>query len=403
MSAPLRQPLRKGFSTGANAAAAITAAWKTLNGEEINGPLPLLFPDGETRTLPLADCAPGFARIVKDGGDDPDCTHGAVLEARVSAAVPEQAAREDYLLPIGRALLILRSGGGIGLCTLPGLDCEQHKWAINHGPRRMIADNLARAGMREGCWLAEISVRDGEKLAGKTLNPLLGVVGGISILGTSGIVRPYSHEAYIHTVRICVKSHFLSGGSTMVFCTGGRTKSGAEIHLPQLPATAFVSIGDFIAESLAAACRYGMREIAVACMPGKLCKYAAGFENTHAHKVSQDMDLLRAEVRRTLPEALLSIPPDARDGLLRRLARTALRQFSRRCTGNPALRLLVFDFEGGFLFEEARGRPEEASPRQSTAIAAEPDEHMNGDQPDPAIADHGEIVGPSYFIQGHSI
>ena len=102
-------------------------------------------------------------------------------------------------------------------------------------------------------------------------------------------------------------------------------------------------------------------------------------------------------------EALLSIPPDARDGLLRRLARTALRQFSRRCTGNPALRLLVFDFEGGFLFEEARGRPKEASPRQSTAIAAEPDEHMNGDQPDPAIADPGEIVGPSYFIQGHSI
>ena len=216
-----------------------------------------------------------------------------------------------------------------------------------------------------------------------------------------------------------MKSHFLSGGSTMVFCTGGRTKSGAETHLPELPATAFVSIGDFIAESLTAACRYDMREIAVACMPGKLCKYAAGFENTHAHKVSQDMDLLRSEVRRALPaetglhealkysasvrEALLSIPPDARDGLLRRLARTALWQFSHRCTGNPALRLLVFDFEGGFLFEEARRRPEEASPRQPTAIAAEPDKHMNGDQPDPATADPGEIVGPSYFIQGHSI
>lgn len=110
----------------------------------------------------------------------------------------------------------------------------------------------------------------------------------------------------------------------MVFCTGGRTKSGAERRLPSLPETAFTCIGDFIAESLAAACEYGMREIVVACMAGKLCKYAAGFENTHAHKVSQDMDLLRAEVRKHLPgeealhdalahsvsvrEALLSIP-----------------------------------------------------------------------------------------------
>ena len=223
MSSPFPQPLRKGFSTGANAAAAITAAWRTLNGENISESIPLLFPDGETRTLPLAATEPGFSRIIKDGGDDPDCTHGAVMEARVRAAVPEEAAPEDYLLSIHGATLILRSAGGIGLCTLPGLDCEQHKWAINQGPRRMIADNLARSGMREGCWLAEIRVRDGERLAGKTLNPLLGVVGGISILGTSGIVRPYSHEAYIATIRICVRSTRLSGFDKAVFCTGGRT------------------------------------------------------------------------------------------------------------------------------------------------------------------------------------
>ena len=154
----------------------------------------------------------------------------------------------------------------------------------------------------------------------------------------------------------------------MVFCTGGRTKSGAERRLPSLPETAFTCIGDFIAESLAAACEYGMREIVVACMAGKLCKYAAGFENTHAHKVSQDMDLLRAEVRKHLPgeealhdalahsvsvrEALLSIPEADRPGILRRLARTALGQFSRRCGENIVLRLLVFDFEGQFLCEE---------------------------------------------------
>lgn len=366
MSAPLRQPLRKGFSTGANAAAAITAAWKTLNGEEINGPLPLLFPDGETRTLPLADCAPGFARIVKDGGDDPDCTHGAVLEARVSAAVPEQAAREDYLLPIGRALLILRSGGGIGLCTLPGLDCEQHKWAINHGPRRMIADNLARAGMREGCWLAEISVRDGEKLAGKTLNPLLGVVGGISILGTSGIVRPYSHEAYIATIRICVRSTRLSGFRKAVFCTGGRTAALAKSLLPEYPSISFICIGDFIAESLQSAGEQGMTEAVVACMPGKLCKYAAGFANTHAHKVAQDMPLflrtaerhapLSGEARRgilacsSVRQALSLTPEEAHLSIYRDLAAEAQRQFQRHVPGLP-VRFLISGFSGNLLLD----------------------------------------------------
>ena len=126
----------------------------------------------------------------------------------------------------------------------------------------------------------------------------------------------------------------------MVFCTGGRTKSGAERRLPSLPETAFTCIGDFIAESLAAACEYGMREIVVACMAGKLCKYAAGFENTHAHKVEPGYgsvprygstcreealhDALAHSV--SVREALLSIPEADRPGILRRLARTALRR-----------------------------------------------------------------------------
>lgn len=250
----------------------------------------------------------------------------------------------------------------------------------------------------------------------------------------------------------------------MVFCTGGRTRSGAEARLPELPETAFACIGDFIAESLAVACRCDMREIVVACMPGKLCKYAAGFENTHAHKVSQDMDLLRAEVRRTLPaetalhkalersvsvrEALLSLPEAARPQLLRRLARVALDQFARRCTGNPTLRLLVFDFEGGFLFEETREPDTLSEPRDRTAAScaapagrgngtpgadgngletdarfaetdagpeagsgtgtgAEPDEASPASaEPggtegvSPRLADPAEIVGPSYFMQG---
>ena len=364
------QKLRWGYSTGACAAAVAAAAWQRAAGGPVPDAVRLLFLDGKERELTLLPPQEGrMAAIRKDGGDDPDCTHGAVVYANLRACRPDEARPEDYALAVGGGTVILRGAEGVGLCTRFGLDCERGKWAVNSGPRRMIAENLRRAGLDAGCWLLEIGVEGGEELAKHTLNPQLGIVGGISLLGTTGLVRPYSHEAYVETVRICVKSHHLSGGSTMVFCTGGRTRAGAQRRLPDLPETAFVCIGDFIAESLAVGDRYGMREIVVACMAGKLCKYAAGFENTHAHKVSQDMGLLRAEVRKALPdehalhealahsvsvrEALLSIPESARPGLLRRLARTALEHFARRCSGSPALRLLVFDFEGKLLFEES--------------------------------------------------
>lgn len=361
--------LRWGISTGACAAALAVAAWRTHHGETC-GEVSVLFPDGKMRVLPLLPPEGPVVSIRKDGGDDPDCTHGARLFGCLRSCTEAEGREEDYSLAVGDGTVIVRGAGGVGLCTRTGLDCERGKWAINIGPRRMIADNLHTAGLDAGCWLFELGVEDGEALARRTLNPRLGIVGGISILGTTGLVRPYSHEAYIETVRICVRSHALSGGREMVFCTGGRTQNGARVRLPERPETGFACIGDFIAESLAAACEYGMREISVACMAGKLCKYAAGFENTHAHKVSQDMALLRAEVRRVLPgetalhealehsvsvrEALLALPETARPALLHRLARTALEQFARRCTGNPALRLMVFDFEGQFLFEETR-------------------------------------------------
>ena len=408
-----RKTLRWGYSTGACAAAAATAAWARLTRGETPTSTRLRFLDGGERELPLTTPGAGrMAAIRKDGGDDPDCTHGAIVYANIRPCAPDEARAEDYTLTTGDGTVILRAVEGVGLCTRPGLDCEQGRWAINSGPRRMIAENLRRAGLDAGCWLLEVGVEDGRELAKHTLNPLLGIRGGISLLGTTGLVRPYSHEAYIDTVRICVRSQFLAGGTTMVFCTGGRTKSGAEAHLPRLPETAFVCIGDFIAESLAAACRYGMREIVVACMPGKLCKYAAGFENTHAHKVSQDMDLLRAEVRRALPgeaalhaalehsvavrEALLSLPEAARPELLRRLARVALGQFARRCTGGPALRLIVFDFEGRFLFEET-------APASDDAAASAPEHAERLSETDgvpPVLADPREIVGPSYFMEG---
>ena len=422
-----QKTLRWGYSTGACAAAVATAAWLRLTRPETSLPaIPMLFLDGRERILPLLEQDEGhMAAVRKDGGDDPDCTHGAILFGNMRSCSASDARKEDYTLSVGGGTVILRGAAGVGLCTRPGLDCEQGKWAINTGPRRMIAENLHRAGLDAGCWLLEIGVENGEELAKHTLNPLLGVVGGISILGTTGLVRPYSHEAYIETVRICVKSHHIAHGTTMVFCTGGRTKSGAERRLPTLPETAFACIGDFIAESLAAACEYGMREIVVACMAGKLCKYAAGFENTHAHKVSQDMDLLRAEVRKHLPgeealhdalahsvsvrEALLSIPEADRPGILRRLARTALGQFARRCGENIALRLLVFDFEGQFLFEEKRGEQKEPEKNGKNFSGQSDPSHASASSPEAPTARSGEhrgvpedsgTIGLTYFLDG---
>ncbi len=365
-------PLKWGFSTGACAAALCAAAWRCLSGETVSGAVVLRFPDGKDRSIPLlsverisAACV--RASLRKDAGDDPDCTHRAILSLALSilpGEIDKSLRPEDYILSVGDARVILRAAEGVGLCTRPGLDCEPGKWAINKGPRQMMAENLALAGLAQGNYLVELSVENGAELAKKTLNSHLGITGGISILGTTGLVRPFSHEAYVKSIRLCVRSHRMMGGDTMVFCTGGRTKSGAERVLPELEETAFVCIGDFIADSLQSAGEEGMTRAAVACMPGKLCKYAAGFRNTHAHKVSQDMELLRSELRRLMPgaeslhdslassvsvrEALLALE-GSRLLLLKQLAQIAREQFAGMAPGLP-VRFLVFDFDGTLLF-----------------------------------------------------
>ncbi|MEG2139561.1 MAG: cobalt-precorrin-5B (C(1))-methyltransferase CbiD [Bilophila sp.] len=366
--------LREGFSTGACATALCVANWQRLTtGVADSTDVALLFPDGKIRTLAVRFQDNTTCTLTKDGGDDPDCTHGAAIYGRLCPCPLSEARPEDYCLAVGNATVVLRGVEGIGLCTRPGLDCEQGKWAINSVPRAMIAANLARAGMCSGSYLAELGIEQGATLAKNTLNPQLGIVGGLSVLGTTGLVRPFSHDAYIQTVRLCVNSNALLGGTSMVFCTGGRTKAGAERTLPDLPATAFVCIGDFIAESLRAACTFGMKDIVVACMVGKLCKYASGFDNTHAHKVRQDRNLLQQEVLRLLPddkdvqdaladsvsvrEALLFVPQEHRPAVLRSLADKALTHFVGHMTqlnsaeALPTVRLLLFAFDGTLVLD----------------------------------------------------
>lgn len=196
-----RKNLRWGYSTGACAAAAAKAAWIRLTRGGAPQSIWVHFLDGRERELPLLQSGAGhMAAIRKNGGDDPDCTHGATLYADIRACLSGEIRAEDYVLQIGNGTLILRGAEGIGLCNRRGLDCELGRWAINTGPRNMISENLRRAGFSSGCWLLEIGVENGEELAKHTLNSHLGIMGGISLLGTTGLVRPYSHEAYIRPV-----------------------------------------------------------------------------------------------------------------------------------------------------------------------------------------------------------
>ena len=328
----------------------------------------LLFPDGRTQSIPTTLTANGEAQVIKDAGDDPDITDKVKIRALFSPVTLAVVEEHDYLIDIGLGKIILRGGPGVGLCRRIGLDCEKNKWAINQVPRQMIAENLARAGFggQKECGLLTISVVEGQKLAQKTLNAQLGISDGISILGTSGIVYPYSHKAYIKTIKILVKAVATAGFDQVIFSTGGRTLKAAAACLPEVESTSFIRIGDFIYDSLQAAQMQGLSRAVVACMPGKLCKYAAGHRNTHAANVSQTLVPLIEIIKELSPDlnlaqeisgcnsvrqALTLVPDIFYAASLRKLACQALATMKNWA---PALnlRLLLFDYEGNLLIDE---------------------------------------------------
>lgn len=359
--------LRTGFSTGACATAVCTAAWLNLENHTSHPAISLIFPDGKERELKLRCTGAGTSAIIKDGGDDPDITNGIEIIAKAEYCAREDQQEEDYLFEIGKGVVILRVSEGIGKCTRSGLDCVQGKWAINIGPRKMIKANLKKAGFGEKreCILLSLTAVNGELIGSKTLNPTLGVLGGISILGTSGLVHPYSNQAYIDTIRVQVRSAIAAGSRKIVFATGGRTKRSAQTLLPGVSEEAFICIADFIAESLREVSKTTAKESIIACMPGKLCKYAAGYEYTHAHKNSQNMGILIEALKLVCPDsqqlqkkleglpsvrgALEFIPDPLKNQVLNALAERALKHM-RKWNPNSYLRIMLFGFDGEHIF-----------------------------------------------------
>ena len=270
--------LRSGFTTGACAAAAAKGATQALFADQPPIQTEIPFPDGRRCGFLLHCCVaePGraWASVIKDAGDDPDVTNGAEIIAAVEAQSQGGA---------GEAIAI-KAGQGVGTVTKPGLSVPVGEPAVNPVPRQMIRAAVAEALhelRQDGLRLTvTISVRDGERLAEKTLNRRLGIVGGLSILGTTGIVRPVSAEAWTATIDAAMQVARAAGLDEVLLSTGRTSEAAAQRQLG-LAEEAQVMMGDYLEHALLAARRHGFHRIHLAGMWAKALKCALEIPQTH--------------------------------------------------------------------------------------------------------------------------
>jgi cobalt-precorrin-5B (C1)-methyltransferase len=280
-----KRGLRTGYTTGACAAAAAKAAARCLVSGGKLGEIETTLPNGQKVTFPLKRCEIAGARatcsVIKDAGDDPDCTNGAELVAEV------ELAKEPGVS--------IRGGAGVATVTKPGLGLDVGSPAVNPIPRRNITA-MVEEEIRGSAWkgaVVTVSVPGGEEMAKETTNARLGLLGGISILGTTGIVKPYSTAAYKASVVQAIDVAAARGHEELVFTTGGKSEAYAMALLPHLKSEeAFIQVGDFIGIGVKHAARRKIRRVHIVGMMGKLSKMADGKMMTHAAGSEVNMTLL---------------------------------------------------------------------------------------------------------------
>lgn len=281
----LTRPLRRGWTTGACAAAASRAAYQALLTGQFPDPVPVQLPAGLRPSFALAvnERGDGFARagIVKDAGDDPDVTHGALIVATVRLGASGSG-------------VAFRAGEGVGTVTLAGLPVPPGEPAINPMPREMIRTAIAEVAAEysgSGDVIVEISVPGGEKIAERTLNARLGILGGLSILGTTGIVVPYSCSAWIYSIYRGIDVA-RAAGITHVAGATGSTSEAAVAKLYGLPDAALIDMGDFAGGMLKYLRRYPVARITVAGGMAKMTKLGQGLLDLHSRRGEVDLNWL---------------------------------------------------------------------------------------------------------------
>lgn len=274
--------LRRGWTTGTCAAAASKAACLALLEGRFPSVVEVTLPGGQRPAFTLAqeERGPGFATagIVKDAGDDPDVTHGALILSTVRHGMP-------------RSGITFQAGRGVGTITLPGLPLPPGEPAINPVPRKMIAAAVAEVAGPDADLQIEISVADGEKLAEKTLNPRLGIIGGISILGTTGIVIPFSCSSWIHSIWRGIDVARAAGLTHVAGSTGNASERAVAEH-HGLPEIALIDMGDFVGGMLKYLRDHPVPRITIAGGVAKMTKLAQGMLDVHSRQGLADLEAL---------------------------------------------------------------------------------------------------------------
>ncbi len=282
-----KPPLRRGWTTGACATAAAKAAYTALLTGTFPDPVEITLPRGQRPSFALAmtrhDAGAATAGIVKDAGDDPDVTHGALVLATVRPGAPGSG-------------VVFRAGEGVGTVTRPGLPIPPGEPAINPVPRRMMTDviaKVARAHGAAGDVVIEIAIPDGEMLAARTLNGRLGIVGGLSILGTTGIVVPYSCSSWIQSIRSGVDVARATGLAHIAGAAGATSEAAAQ-KLYGLTEPALIDMGDFVGGMLKYIRTHPLPRVTIAGGVAKMTKLAQGLLDLHSKRGAIDLEALAA-------------------------------------------------------------------------------------------------------------
>jgi len=359
--------LKSGFTTGTAAAAAAKAAAIQLVSGCAPDAVDIRLLTGDSIRIPVHCCrlisgCQAVATVIKDAGDDPDVTHHAEIGAIVTVV-----RRTDTFDPDAPLDIQITGGEGVGQVTLPGLEIPPGQAAINPGPRKMIVQavhDVLDGKVLNARVTTEIFVPEGRRLAEKTMNARLGILGGISILGTTGIVRPMSHDAYAASIASALSVARAGGCDQAVLTTGRRSERFAQATLPDIPCIGFVQIGDFFKFSLETASKKGFRRIILAVLFGKAVKMAQGFAHTHAARSDLSLTVLaewalavtqdkafsaRLSLANTAREAL-SLIMEAHPAMVAEVGRRMLLSARQFAGADIALQAVIFDYTGQVLY-----------------------------------------------------